>query len=295
LKKFQILNNNILDFNCGGKMPATSQYIPKKKFKPDMKSFNPWQLSETNIRERTLSSNLQALYSGLPEHTSIRKSLLEADLKLIEANTKMSLLWAATLHDIRNQLTGLQGYLSLLEHAPAGATADSYLAKAREAANVIATDIDSASTCGYSGLWEPEWQDPTEVIGRIHRSIIPVKVVLEHVEIFADPMLWQVFSNLIDNAVQHGEHVREVHIFGAESPDFYTIIVSDDGIGIPYEEKEMIFQRGYGKNTGLGLHLVRDILAITGIRIRESGKPGKGARFEITIPEGRYRFPSLFF
>jgi signal transduction histidine kinase len=44
------------------------------------------------------------------------------------------------------------------------------------------------------------------------------------------------------------------------------------------------------KNTGLGLFLSREILAITGITITENGTPGKGARFEITVPEGMYRF-----
>jgi signal transduction histidine kinase len=53
---------------------------------------------------------------------------------------------------------------------------------------------------------------------------------------------------------------------------------------------ERIFERGYGKNTGLGLFLSREILAITGITITENGVPGKGARFEITVPKGAYRF-----
>lgn len=53
---------------------------------------------------------------------------------------------------------------------------------------------------------------------------------------------------------------------------------------------ERIFEQGFGKNTGLGLFLSREILAITGITITENGTPGKGARFEITVPKGAYRF-----
>ena len=63
----------------------------------------------------------------------------------------------------------------------------------------------------------------------------------------------------------------------------------DNGIGIPAAEKEKIFERGYGKNTGLGLFLAREILAITDMTIRETGTEGTGARFEIHVPENAYR------
>ncbi len=54
-------------------------------------------------------------------------------------------------------------------------------------------------------------------------------------------------------------------------------------------EKETIFEKGHGKNTGLGLFLVREILSITCIEIRETGTPGAGARFEIVVPKDSYR------
>jgi signal transduction histidine kinase len=69
----------------------------------------------------------------------------------------------------------------------------------------------------------------------------------------------------------------------------YLIVCEDDGDGIPVQDKEKIFERGYGKNTGLGLALSQEILDITGIIIRETGEPGKGARFEMTVPKGAYR------
>lgn len=65
--------------------------------------------------------------------------------------------------------------------------------------------------------------------------------------------------------------------------------VEDDGGGISEQDREYLFDRGYGKNTGLGLFLVKEILAITGMTIRETGIPGKGARFEIMVPAGKYR------
>ncbi|PKL57911.1 MAG: sensor histidine kinase, partial [Methanomicrobiales archaeon HGW-Methanomicrobiales-5] len=43
--------------------------------------------------------------------------------------------------------------------------------------------------------------------------------------------------------------------------------------------------RGFGKHTGLGLFLSREILSITGISITETGTPDKGVRFEIHVPK----------
>jgi len=54
-------------------------------------------------------------------------------------------------------------------------------------------------------------------------------------------------------------------------------------------DKRVIFKRGFGENTGLGLFLARESLAITGITITETGEPGIGAWFEIVVPKGGYR------
>ena len=107
--------------------------------------------------------------------------------------------------------------------------------------------------------------------------------------VFANPLIGKVFSNLVDNAVRHGGKISEIR-FSVEQCDSGCIIVcQDDGDGIAPEEKEKIFDRGYGKDTGLGLFLAREILAITGITIKETGEPGKGARFEMTVPNGAWR------
>ena len=57
-------------------------------------------------------------------------------------------------------------------------------------------------------------------------------------------------------------------------------------------KKEKIFQRGIGSQNSLGLFFAREILDITGITIRETGIFGSGARFEITVPAGMFRFTS---
>ncbi len=63
------------------------------------------------------------------------------------------------------------------------------------------------------------------------------------------------------------------------------IFIEDDGVGIPKEEKEIIFKEGFGKNSGLGLHIVKHMCKVYGWTIKETGKQGKGAQFTITIPQ----------
>ena len=109
------------------------------------------------------------------------------------------------------------------------------------------------------------------------------------IQIFADPLFEKVMYNLTDNTIRHGETATESHVSVITEKDDIRIIWEDNGVGVPVEEKEMIFQRGFGKNTGLGLFLIREILAITGMTIQETGEPGKGARFEITVPNGMWR------
>jgi len=126
---------------------------------------------------------------------------------------------------------------------------------------------------------------------------IPGTVVLKNelgnLEIYADLMLEKVFHNLLDNSLRHGGTVTEITVKTRMDPDGLIIILEDNGTGIPYEDKEKIFECGVGNHTGLGLFLAREILGITGIMIKETGEAGKGARFEILLPKGVFRIPSV--
>jgi sensor histidine kinase regulating citrate/malate metabolism len=77
-----------------------------------------------------------------------------------------------------------------------------------------------------------------------------------------------------------------------KSSEGVEIICEDDGVCVPGNVKQKIFNRGYFQHTGFGLYLSREIVSITGFSIEETGEPGTGARFEIHIPEGAFRFSS---
>jgi signal transduction histidine kinase len=66
-------------------------------------------------------------------------------------------------------------------------------------------------------------------------------------------------------------------------------VYRDDGRGVLPADKDRIFELGHGMGGGLGLHLARQILEVTGMHIREVGEPGQGAVFEIVVPPERWR------
>jgi len=211
------------------------------------------------------------------------------------ANKKISLLTTLTRHDIGNLVTALSAYLELMRDGADEPLHDAYLASSIQVAEKIAGHLQFARDYQDFGSNQPAWQDLGVMVSRAMEDIphegIGVMPSIGPVEIYADPLITRVISNLLDNAVRHGGRVSTIRIWTEEGPGGDLVLVfQDDGTGISDEEKEKIFRYGYGKHTGLGLAISRDILSITGITIQETGKSGEGARFEIHVPPRVWRF-----
>lgn len=218
----------------------------------------------------------------------------EIEHSLREANRKLTLLGRITRHDILNQITGMYGMISLIqEDIPDNARAKKYFAYLSEAAKTIHRHIDFTEDFFHMGEKPPEWQNVGHVLGQAsahaHLESVRISVDLEPIEVFADPMLERAFYNLFDNSVEHGERVSNIAVSFGEEDGQGVLVIEDDGIGIAAGAKEAIFHQSFGRNSGYGLFLVREILDLTGIAIRETGREGRGARFEIRIPPGKWR------
>jgi PAS domain S-box-containing protein len=211
-----------------------------------------------------------------------------------QANVKLNLLSGITRHDIKNQLLIQEGFLDLLHEETPGSSLDELFSRITKAGSNISAMIEFTGEYEKIGVTAPVWQDARKIVERAAakdplRTIRLENDLPEGTEIFADPLIVKVFYNLMDNAARYGGKTTSirfsVEVFGGNR----VIVCEDDGNGIPKDEKEQIFERGFGKNTGMGLFLVREILSITGITIQETGVPDRGARFEIRVPEGMCR------
>ena len=229
------------------------------------------------------------------EMTYHEQELMRFSSSLAAVNKKLALLSHITRHDINNQLEVLLGYLSLLKYRKLDPTLDEYFQKITTAAERIAVMIRFTREYGSIGVNAPAWQDCATLVDTAAKLAMLGQVEVNNeipgsAGVFADPLIVKVFYNLMDNAFRYGGNITTIRFSVQESDDGTGIIVcEDDGIGVPAEEKEKIFLREFGQNTGLGLALSREILDITGITIRETGEPGKGARFEMIVPKGAWR------
>jgi PAS domain S-box-containing protein len=229
--------------------------------------------------------------STIATDTTERKSL---DTALLEAKKKLNLLSSITRHDINNQLMALLGNLELLERNSPETSSNAHLLQVKAAAKRISATIEFTKTYEDIGVQEPVWHDVRTLVATATKDVLigNVKVLNDcpsGIEVFADPLILKVFTNLIDNAIQHGTGVSTIRFYLQLRGDERSIVCEDDGAGIEPAMKDKLFTRGVGKNHGLGLFLSREIVSITGITLTEEGLPGHGARFIMTIPRGGVR------
>lgn len=238
----------------------------------------------TDITER------RALEQEMASHNRELERINEA---LALANKKLNILSSVTRHDILNKITALLAYLELSQEMARDPALLEYIHKEMDTIQSIERQIDFTRYYQDIGVRSPEWQDVPSTIRRVAAQLplegIELRVHLDGISVFSDPLIEKVFYNLMENSIRHGERVTVISFNPQESPDGLTIVYEDNGTGIPAENKEKIFIRGFGKHTGLGLFLIREILSITGIKIAETGEYGKGARFEIHVPGDGYR------
>lgn len=256
------------------------------------------------VRIHNRSGAIKTLHAVVALISGTRKSIAsyvdiseqkKSEESLMQANRKLNLLSGITRHDINNQVTVILGYIQMLQQKQPEPALNMYYQTLETAAKRISAMIRFTKDYEKIGVKAPEWHNCRTLADTATKQTSLGKVIVKNdlpagAEVFTDTLIVKVFFNLMDNAVRHGGKITTIRYTLEKSGDNYMIVCEDDGEGITAEEKERIFERGFGKNTGLGLALSREILSITGITIHETGESGKGARFEMTIPKGLLRF-----
>jgi PAS domain S-box-containing protein len=139
-----------------------------------------------------------------------------------------------------------------------------------------------------------------EVIGR-HRAVVDIPA---HLEVQADEQGFErILVNLVVNAAKYSPDESSIRLGARVENDHIVVSVRDEGIGIPAEEHERIFERFNQSATmpgkrgyGIGLSIARRYVELQGGRIWVESEPGRGSTFFFTLPaaapDGGVRYSS---
>ncbi len=215
--------------------------------------------------------------------------------ELTLVNEKLGVVGRLTRHDVRNKLSAVTGNIYLAKQTlPPDSESVKYLKETESAIDQIERIFDFATIYEQLGVEEPSVVDVGKSFDRTV-SLLPDLGTIEVVNdckdclVLADSLVGQLLYNLMDNSLKHGEKVTKIRLYCKTGKDKLKLVYEDDGVGVSEDEKEKIFGEDYGKNTGLGLHMIKIMCNIYGWTIRETGKHGKGAQFTLTIPKGKYQ------
>jgi len=263
------------------------------------------QLVEVNealnneINERiTTEKELQSLNETLEERVALRTAEAEKHVKELEQFAYV------TSHDLKAPLRGIANLAAWLQED----LKDKLTFATREQLDLLRDRVQRMhelieGLLEYSRIGQTERSiekvDVGDLLAEIIDSISPPPGFV--IDIATDMpvlqtgrlQLYQVFSNLIGNAIKHNNAGQgHVWVKAADQGRFHEFTVADDGPGIApeYHDKAfMMFQtleaRDVGSNTGIGLALVKKIVQDHGGSITLDSAEGRGATFRFTWPK----------
>jgi PAS domain S-box-containing protein len=229
------------------------------------------------------------------------------ELRLSRQNDELEQTVRALAHDLRSPLVSVLGFSRLLREdfgAVLGERGTHFLDRITEAGRTMESlirDLLDFARIGHAGE-RRVLVDPREVLLQLRGELKPrleqqavALVVPEQPPLLCcdRTRLYQLFSNLIGNALDHmGACAKPaIRVEIVETPESHQIIVRDNGRGVAPTEQERIFEMfhsvahpGGRKGTGIGLAIVKKIAELHGGRAFVESSPGEGAAFHILLP-----------
>lgn len=212
----------------------------------------------------------------------------------------------AVAHDLRSPLVSVLGFSRLLREDFGGLLGERgthYLDRITEAGRTMEALIRELLDFARIGHGEQRTLvDPRQVLEQLKRELKPrLDAAGASLDLPAEPpllhcdrtRLYQVFSNLIGNALDHMGPCDgpQITIEIGESDQWHLLVVRDNGRGIDPAEHRSIFEmfhsvprEGGRKGTGIGLAIVKKIAELHGGRAWVESTPGAGAAFHVALP-----------
>lgn len=222
-----------------------------------------------------------------------------AEVRREESLTQLGELAAGVAHELRNSLSTLRGYLTLIERSPDEESIGDYLAEIRHESDQLQRILEDFLSFARPGAVRFEPLRLQELLRRAvaDPSLGGVKIGLhgaaaESWEVHGDPdLLAQAVRNLLQNAAaaqrEAGAEGGEIEVWVRRAEDGIEVSIEDRGPGVPPELRERLFQpfvSGRPAGVGLGLAISHRIVTLHGGRLRLEDREGGGTRARILLP-----------
>ncbi|MFP8957823.1 histidine kinase N-terminal 7TM domain-containing protein [Natrialbaceae archaeon A-CW3] len=216
----------------------------------------------------------------------------ERERELERTNRRLDEFAGVLSHDLRTPLHLATTYARLAEET---ADRDDFqaLEDAHERMEKMITSLLTMARTGTT-LEEPA---PVAVMGVVERAWAATPTGEATLECELEPrwtvvgdrtQLLHCFENLFRNAVEHNDVPVTVRVRHPGNDPDSGFVVEDDGVGIPPEMRDLVFERGHTTSeggTGFGLAIVRDVIEAHGWQVALGERAGGGARFDISVDE----------
>ncbi len=248
------------------------------------------ELVQKNDELRAAYEQLAAMEKELRENY---QDLIKSDQALMQARKKLQMLNTLAFQDIQNAIFSLSGFIQISQDVDSIEETQTYLHTMEKIVQSLEETLLFAHKYQSLGINQPQWLRVIYVlinaISHLDFREIKRTVEMPEIEIYADPLLEDVFLALMETIIQSGASTFRISHRFRKNADGIVILIESDGSGIPVKEKEKVFSREQTGKAGTSLFLAREILSITGITLEETGEEGKGICFEMSVPGDGYR------
>ncbi len=223
---------------------------------------------------------------------------------VLQLNQLKNDLIAVLAHDIKGPLTSIVGFAELLEEGylegDAATDAARTIRSNAQRLATLANDVLALSRVEHGELDIAD--ERVELVQLIQEAIdlhtkeraIAFRYDVATAFVRGDAeRLRQVFDNLLRNAIKYSPNGEGVSVDLRRENEVYVVSVTDQGIGIPLDERERLFDRfSRGSNarrakiagTGIGLFIVKMIVERHGGEVGLESTVGEGSRFDVLLP-----------
>ncbi|ACL17712.1 sensor histidine kinase [Methanosphaerula palustris] len=207
---------------------------------------------------------------------------------------KLDLMNIVAWHEIQNKISGIRGYVDLSRDLTQDEKGMAFIEAEERLLGQIHDLLQYTMDYQKIGSLPRRWMSVEDAVhqawSRIGVTLLRIDLDLDHLELFCDPTLDRMFSLLIEYTLKNQSTNPEVRITCTEVPDGLCLTYEDNSAGLSGSRKRDLFTREIVRAQDFCITFVHDILESSGMSIRETGEPGRGTRFEITVPQGLFRF-----